>query len=408
MIAWSTCPTAKTHRSTSIAYNGIRNFTLTEDVWHKGPPSGNFKGKIEVKRSPLGQDSDIRVDIYSQSTSLTFLERLAMEEKTDGLSIRSERSAPEGCTVMNIFVSVSPGLSLDRLNLKVQNFAVELRKGLALDTSQTDIFTVTEPVANSEIRNYSPDKLSIKTLTGRIFGDFPIPRALYLSTEAGDINIRTPVFPRRDVDAVSVHARSVSSNMVIQADPALTIYHSPAHLSALDFQVTVKSVSGSITISNLPQGSSTTLESVAGSVDAKLLQLGLWGTDALHESRIITEVPFGQTDLTLATPLFQTLPADLLDTVKPKDASIQNDSTLTSMVSKHKTQFGNLHLRYPSTWEGVIKGSTLSGSLDAVGQGLDVVEHPGLGSNIKAIKGNENGSSLTLETLSGNAEILVG
>lgn len=391
-----------------MSFGKLSDFSLFEDVRQTHPPGGTLKGKVEVKRAPLDRDRDIKVDIQLQSTSLTFIERLSMEQNKGGLTMRSERPVPDGCTTMNIVLFIKPSLTLSKLSINVRNTAIELRKDLSLNASEVDLFALTEPVAISETRDFSPEKLSVKTVTGRMFGNFPIPKVLSLSTETGGIDIHVPTHPPDSVSNVSLQARSVSSDIVIRANPALLAHQNPAHFSDVDYRVSVNSVSGSIKIYDLPQGSSTVLESVAGSIDATLLQSGLWGIDSRHQSNIATNLPFGRTDLTLGPLLSPNAHYNSLQNPRDEASPTPSDLTVTSMKSNHVTQFGNLHLRYPSTWEGVIRGSTLSGNLDAVGKGLDVVEHSGLGSRFKAVKGNQNGSLLTLETLSGDAEILVG
>ena len=388
-----------------MTYTDIRNFTLKEDVQHDGRPNSKLSGKIELRSSSTSEDRDLKIELEMQSTSLTFLQRLSLDQMRDGMTLGSDRPSPDGCTIINLVVYVKPGLAFDRVVVHARHLAVELTKGLALTVSETYVSTDHEPIADSEAQNFIPDQFSVKTLTGRIFGAFPISNLLSLTTESGSIDIRTPVLPLTNIDAATLQARSVSSSIVVNGDTALQSLKPPANFSNVDRRTDLRSVSGQISIGNIPQGSSTFLETVAGSIDATLLPSGCWGSDLHFQSNITTRAPFGQTIFTLA-PLSPQ--EESVETHETRDTSMHHEPKMRNVRSSHSTQFGNLHLRYPSAWEGVIRGITLSGSLDAAGEGLDVVEHAGLGRRIKAVKGDQSGSLLTLETLSGNAEILVG
>lgn len=79
------------------------------------------------------------------------------------------------------------------------------------------------------------------------------------------------------------------------------------------------------------------------------------------------------------------------------------------IASTHESYSGKMHVSYPLEWEGVVEGSTGSGSLMLKGDGLEIVERKGMRYE-KAVKGDdwENKGTVNVSTFEGSLVFELG
>ena len=153
---------------------------------------------------------------------------------------------------------------------------------------------------------------------------------------------------------------------------------------ARDYQATLKSLNGGID-ATLLHGSHTSLRTLNGHINADLYPYGH------NDSRtdINTHCKSGSTDITVHSSL-----------------SHFNDP-INKLYSEHHGLSGSVSLWYPAQWQGMIEGSTLSGSIDIDWDGVKVVRDDKRGwikRTVEAVRG-EGESQLTFSTKSGSLNL---
>lgn len=196
-----------------------------------------------------------------------------------------------------------------------------------------------------------------------------------ISTVSGSIDI--DVEPK-DADEDNVQPAILRLFSKSGSIRALT---STISVPARDYQTEVKSQSGSID-ATLLHGSYTSLRSLNGRIIADLYPYGH------NDSRtsINTHSQSGSTDITLHSSLSH-----------PSDP-------IAKLYSKHNGLSGSVSLYYPAQWQGKIKGSTLSGSIDLDWDGVRVVRDGKKGwvkRTVEAVRGDGE-SQLIFSSQSGS------
>jgi len=79
------------------------------------------------------------------------------------------------------------------------------------------------------------------------------------------------------------------------------------------------------------------------------------------------------------------------------------------MTGTHSSVSGDVALDYPQVFQGRAQASTISGSIQMKGKDLRIVEKSrGFPKKVIGRKGPGNGSSVEVETMSGDVDVLIG
>lgn len=153
---------------------------------------------------------------------------------------------------------------------------------------------------------------------------------------------------------------------------------------ARDYQATLRSLNGGID-ATLLHGSYTSLRTLNGRINADLYPYGY------NDSRtdINTHCKSGSTDITVHSSL-----------------SHPNDP-INKLYSEHHGLSGSVSLWYPAQWQGMIKGSTLSGSIDLDWDGVKVIRDDKKGwikRTVEAVRGKGE-SQLSFSSKSGSLSL---
>ena len=199
-----------------------------------------------------------------------------------------------------------------------------------------------------------------------------------ISTVSGSIDI--DVEPK-DADEDNIQSAVLRLSSKSGSIRALT---STVSVPARDYQTTVKSLNGGID-ATLLHGSYTSLRSLNGRINADLYPYGH------NDSRtyINTHCQSGSTDVTVHSSL-----------------SHPNDP-IKKLHSDHNGMSGSVNLWYPAQWQGAIKGSTLSGSIDLDWDGIKVIRDEKKGwvkRTVEAVRG-EGESELVFSSKSGSLSL---
>ena len=208
----------------------------------------------------------------------------------------------------------------------------------------------------------------IDLTSGSVIGSYHLYDLLSIHTTSGHIDITLNLENASDSDPKpALLDLSTSSGSIRIKTPAARI---PSKIPDRKYRTSVSSASGSID-AELIQGMHTSLKTHSGRIFAELVPAG----SNVSRSDISTHTNSGSTDITLHVSAFNA------------------SSPLRRLYSDYHHGSGELRVRYPSTWEGTLKGKTLSGGVDVRWDGMRIVRDKKgyVGREIEAVKGDGEG-----------------
>ena len=339
--------------------------------------------------------SNIRIalDIRSSDPQLTSSESLSVVKSGSALTVKTPRRMPQEsasadgaelpCIYVAATISVPPGTILENLGINTETLSVTFFPGL-----DYAIANGTEINAHSSFLSIlqdqppsiemNPRETHIHLTSGSVTGYGPLYDLLDISTISGSIDI--DIEPKdADKDNVRPAVLRLSSK-----SGSIRAFTSTVSVPARDYQTTVKSLNGGMDVTLL-HGSQTTLRSLNGRIEADLYPYGH------NDSRtdIYTHCQSGSTDIAVHSSLSH-----------PTDP-------IRKLYSEHSSLSGSLNLWYPAEWQGTVKGSTLSGSIDLDWDGLKVIKDEKKGwikRTVEAVRG-EGESQLIFSGKSGSVNL---
>ncbi|KAF6236964.1 hypothetical protein HO173_004843 [Letharia columbiana] len=393
-----TCPGTKHRKTLSFDFNKPTELAFAQeshDPKRHGPDFGFVRtvGKVEVLKQDSLSNVRIALDIRSSDPQLTSSESLSVVKSGSALTVKTPRRTPREsssaggaelpCIYVAATVSIPPGTTLENLGIKTETLSVTFFPGL--DYAITNRTEINAHSASLSLATDEPPSIVINSRetrihlnSGSVTGSYPLYDTLDISTTSGSIDI--DVEPK-DAEEGNVQPAVLRLSSQSGSIRALT---STVSVPARDYQMTVKSLSGSID-ATLLHGSRTSLRSNNGRINADLYPYGH------NDSRtdINTHSQSGSTDITVHSSLSH--PID----------------PIRKLYSEHHGLSGSLNLWYPAQWQGTVKGSTLSGGIDLDWDGLKVVKDEKRGwvkRTIEAVRG-EGESQLIFSGRSGRVNL---
>ncbi|KAI9751097.1 MAG: hypothetical protein M1815_001375 [Lichina confinis] len=224
----------------------------------------------------------------------------------------------------------------------------------------------------------SPRKTIIKSVSGSIRGTFDLLDLLHLEAVSGSIDVTVRPQAASSSDPVPAQFTAVAASGSIKVDfTGHGVYDVPRR----DYLVTVGTQCGSISGQYL-LGTRASFSSVSGSISTTLLPVS--AADAWSE--LHTKTTSGSVRVHVLSSLYR------------------KEKPLRLLRGKHSVNSGSLRLEYPSEWEGEIRGSTASGSINVHGDDVNVVV--GTPSHFLARKGDGDGV-IDFDSVSGSVGIWV-
>ena len=382
----------------SFAFNKPSELAFAQeshDPKRHGPEYGFVRtvGKVEVLKQDSLSDIRVALDIRSSDPQLTSSESLSIVKSSSALTVKTPRrmsreSSSDGgaespCIYVAATISIPPGTTLENFRINTETLSVTFFSGL--DYAITNSTQISAHSSSLSLSTNEPPSVDINSRetnvhlkSGSVTGSYPLYDVLDISTLSGSIDI--DVEPKiADVDNVQPAILRLSSK-----SGSIRALTSTASVPARDYQTTVRTLNGGIH-ATLVHGSRTTLRSLNGRIDADLYPYGH------NDSRtdISTYCQSGSTDVTVHSSLSH-----------PKDP-------LRKLFSEHQSLSGSLNLYYPAQWQGTVRGSTLSGSIDLDWDGLRVVKDERRGwikRTVEAVRG-EGESQMIISGKSGSVNL---
>lgn len=392
------CSDTKHRKTLSFDFNKPTELAFTQESHDSKSHSPEFHfvhtvGKVEVLKQNSPSNIRIALDIRSSDSQLTSSESLSIVKSGSALTVKTPRSVPRAsssdlvaglpCIYVAATISVPPGTTLENLGINTETLSVSFYPGLdyaitnctEINAHSSSLSLVTDEPPSIDI---SSRETSIHLNSGSVSGSYPLYDILDVSTISGSIDI--DVEPKdANKDNVQPAILRLSSN-----SGSIRALTSRASVPARDYQTTVKSLSGGID-ATLLHGSRTLLRSLNGRINADLYPYGH------NNSRtdINTHCQSGSTDITVHSSLSH-----------PTDP-------IQKLYSEHHGLSGSVNLWYPAEWQGTVKSSSLSGSIDLEWDGLRVVKDEKRGwikRTVEAVRG-EGGSQLIASSKSGSVTL---
>ncbi|KAL8729725.1 MAG: hypothetical protein Q9166_004553 [cf. Caloplaca sp. 2 TL-2023] len=372
------------------------SFTFTQllrDSLH-GPEPGpecaslHLRGTIYVKEDPTSVQNTIRAEVeIHHHDRQSYTNIVTWIKDTIALHSCVRGSTPtETDITIQATIWISRGLDLSSFNVHTESLAVVFDNDIFFPSHTA--LSISAPSTAVELSSHkipSPLKIDsrktkITAQSGSVTGDFTLRDTLSIHTQSGSININLSLDDSTNTTSpatLDLQARSGSIKV------ATTTILTPSKIPHRDYQSTLRTNSGAIR-ANLVHGSTTTLHSDSSSIHASLYPHGA----ASERSDLTTHVLSGSTDLTI-------------------HPSLSNSSTrLRNFHASHTGVSGSIRVLYPAQWEGIVEGSTVSGSIRVNWPGLKITENKsGWGSHsLKGVKGEGEGL-VRFSDISGSVEL---
>lgn len=443
--------------SSTIDFHYQRNITIIqtvdrEDQDHTGW-SPNVWGSVVLRPTTGNSPGSIDLEVISNHEDLH--PTVEFDENTQQVRISTPRKIKWGaemapCIQVRVTLWVPLHSALNAFEVGTIHLDIQIKEGLimgalngaVLHTMLGDI-EAPKPVEDKEgIVPYTLDsrRIHIETISGQVTGWYPLYDLLDIQTASGDVDVDvTPklVNPQNPQPA-NLQVRSVSGDITVREplDHAIKAEKPDKAFPPRDYVVRMATASGDIK-ADVAVGSEAKFESQSGDLTLRLwpvLDSGLLKTYG-KKPFLSTDTKSGDTKLDLLSPLWTSLatigeaipplkdhdpyhktplpnspPVVIIDPDTPSLQSLTPRITpaLSLLKSRHSSISGNIALTYPSEWEGILFAQTISGSQNIRGEGLEVTKSGSL--YLKHVKGRKGRgySDLTVDTVSGDQDVLIG
>ncbi|KAK5109162.1 hypothetical protein LTR62_007247 [Meristemomyces frigidus] len=413
----SACPVRFTTKAKSYDFANPANFTLVEEMESVPYMTGGISGNIWISAAPADQAAAIRVwASYAVSEESWNVEDIGYDYSPDTLKLRFPRGYKtkgfwhrKPCMNVAIHIYLKQHLALDTLALVTKNLNIVAGEpapsssaipeyNATQETWSIDRAAFTTSPGSVSASTWSSRETVIATRSGSITGSYALADLLSLSTTSGRINVGISsvlAAEHAGKERPAVLRAKSSSGGIHVGFPAV---EGGSKVPWRDYRVEIQTRSGAIS-GKYFFTSAVEIVSGSGSISA-VLQPFLSPREEGGDTRsamLVSRASSGSTDLTL-------LPYHLASSTTTGGGDrIPATSNLTS---SHTTRSGSLGLTYPASWEGMIEGSTRSGSVGITGEGVEFLSRSR--EKVVARKGLGGSSRIGFESASGSVGIRFG
>lgn len=329
------------------------------------------------------------------------------------------------CATVKATVWVPEDAELNYLQIATIHLGVQLLDNLSLtvktlarfDAVVGNIISASSGASknnNKEVpRDTSPDsytfhprKCEAGTTSGQIYGVWPLFDSLTLKSTSGDIKVGIEPHDNWDKDSMSapqsaeLSIRSASGDLDFREHGVSVTGKTPPQVPKRDYILDVHTTSGNVH-GLAAFRSYATVKSTSGTLKLGLLPV-LKSAEDDHPVEVSTSSTSGSTTITIFDPVYFSSSSQVATTPNPAFRNLYNQHTSTS---------GDFHLYLPSSWEGEIVMTSLSGKLAVAGKDVQIIKSgeqwPGFNKELVAKKGSE-GSRVRVGLTSGSGEVRVG
>ena len=358
-------------------------------------------GEIHVRPSSEHIEDNIRVSLDMHLSDSTMLQHIFWLSSDEDLVLRipnryySESGSSRPCMYVVATIWVAPQKATKDLVIATQSFSVIIHEGISADMKTVSVKTIAGPVAfpsrTSSPSTFNYREVVVKTTSGSVHGSFALYDLLQITSSSGSIDIdvdpkdaaeRNPSPAKLKLETTS---GNIKANTPILAETSGA--YSPSTIPVRDYQTTITSVSGTVTVT-LIHGSDTQIHTSSGSISTTLSPYGSLDS----RSSIDVKTNSGTTTI------------DVLPSLSHPGQAMRN------LYGAYKQLSGSLKISYPGEWEGGIEGTIISGSVNFGWPGLVVIEDGKRGYGFKTFRAFKElkDARLKFESVSGSVTLRGG
>ncbi|CAH0050160.1 unnamed protein product [Clonostachys solani] len=427
----------------------------SEDRDYEGPDgwSPHVTGEVVIKPIEFPYKGEVDIEVLTNHHGLPIS---ADAERNSGRVelVTPRRVKRDGldrppCIQIRITIRVPGGSSVAAADVALTHLDLNILEGLKLNVAEdtrltTTVGNIRTPTTEEKDELTNPSyqlnsrEIYVSTMSGNIDGSYPLYDRLKVESVSGDVSIKVEPKPidSKNPKPAELSVSTLSGNLNVK-EPIKAALASPdsGDFPSRDYSVAVETKSGDVT-ADLAFTSYGRFYSISGNLNVDLWPL-------LHDAQqstiigpeVATDTKGGDTTLDLhephwaATgsaarlPVYPSSPSwigypPLIGGPSSEEEEGESDSNQASgthaarpltLYSSHSSVSGDIHLRYPSAWEGYLKAQTVSGNQRFHGEGLEVTRRGKLPMAIlEGYKGHDGHSDLRVESISGNQDFVVG
>ena len=253
------------------------------------------------------------------------------------------------CVYINATIWIKPHTVLNNMAIDTQTMSIIYHEGLQLTINNrlwmsATVGSVTMPGSNGIGTSFFYRSLDASFGSGSVIGTYCLFNSLSIGTRSGNIDVN--IVPRAqlgdDVEHSFLNLKSVNGDIKAKTLDLHDIQLGPLPQSNpyRAFHSTVSTSSGKIEV-QLIHGNSTSLNSMSGSINAILIPF-----DNMPQASEITVTNAGGDNNITVTP-----------------SIFQSQSPIKRLYGFFTSYTGNMCITFPTTWEGKLRGQTLSGGV---------------------------------------------
>ncbi|CAI6333573.1 unnamed protein product [Periconia digitata] len=374
-------------------FGAAPSLSIVEAIHQLDGPYKRVSGWIHVAPAPADQAAGTIQAKLSYAVSKTVdVASVKYAYTADSLTI-GDPTFPDGfdgihkkgsaCLGISVTLYVAPGASIDNLNIQSTHLGMQVHNGVNFAVTNTTAISLTTGTLDSV--SFNSRETHLRTISGSISGKYSLFDLIKIDTKSGSVNVN--IEPKDAVEGSSPSAVFSASSLsgTIRAD------FMRKRIPARDYQVNISATVGSVE-GTFIHGSTTTLRTIEGQINADLLPYNPNGAD--ESSTLTTSTTDGQTMIKLRAPY---------------KSSPESATSMTKLVSNHKSISGVMDLTYPQAWQGRLEGQSFNGTVHLQGEDLELTKQEELeGFNRVEAKKGEGASTLVFGTVSGGCEVKVG
>ncbi|CAH0017455.1 unnamed protein product [Clonostachys rhizophaga] len=429
----------------------------SEDVENYGSDdwSPHVTGEVVIKPIEFPYKGEVDIEVLTNHQGLPIF--ADAERNTGRVEMVTPRKVKRDgldrppCIQIRITIRIPGGSSVAAADVSLTHLDLNILEGLKLNVAgdtrlKTIAGNIRTPTTEEKDELTKPSyqlnsrEIYVSTMSGNIDGSYPLYDRLKVESVSGDVSIKVepkPIDPK-DPKPAELSVSTMSGNLVVK-EPIKAALASPdsSNFPSRDYSVAVETKSGDVT-ADLAFTSYGRFYSISGNLNVDLWPL-------LHDAQqstiigpeVATDTKGGDTTLDLHEPHWAATGSAARLPVYPSSpswigyppliggpssdeeegdsdpdsnqASGTHSARPLTLYSSHSSVSGDIHLRYPSAWEGYLKAQTVSGNQRFHGEGLEVTRRGKLPMAIlEGYRGRDGHSDLRVESISGNQDFVVG
>ncbi|CAZ81971.1 unnamed protein product [Tuber melanosporum] len=302
------------------------------------------KGNVRIKPyTPRGgRNGDVIIDLDMKMSHRDVQSMIEIQAVTDGVVIRTK---PQGSWSTLSCLTIAATISIPLTNPHIrgagvytETLGITVEPSCDLVTELLELKTVAGDITLNNSFGVEASELKISTISGSINGHFGLLKSIELYAASGAI--KSSVFPlehKHTDDIASYRATTISGHI----DTSFSDTNLPRRTYETEVNTTAGRIRGQYLL-----GHALSLRTTSGSISSTIIPTGA------RNAQLSTVSSQGSTELRFKRGL---------------------GAGRLGLFAKHEAICGNVNVKYPADFEGVLTASTVAGRIAIGGEGVNTV-----------------------------------